>query len=60
VIRRSIWRRSERFALGIAFGFAAWIIERRVLTAIRRRGEAAPSPPTPLAESVSEVERPVA
>jgi hypothetical protein len=59
VIARSIWRRGERFVLGIAFGFAAWIIERRVLTAIRRRGEAAPSPPTPLAESVSEVERPV-
>jgi hypothetical protein len=55
-----MWRRGERFALGIAFGFAAWIIERRVLTAIRRRGEVAPSPPTPLAESLSEVERPVA
>jgi hypothetical protein len=57
---RSIWRRGERFVLGIAFGMMAWIIERRVLTAIRRRGEVAPSPPTPLAESVSEVERPVA
>jgi hypothetical protein len=58
-MRRSIWRRGERFVLGIAFGIGAWIIERRVLTAIRRRGEAAPSPSTPLAESVSEVERPV-
>jgi len=58
-MRRSIWRRGERFALGIAFGVMAWIIERRVLTAIRRRGEAAPSPSTPLVESVSEVERPV-
>jgi hypothetical protein len=56
---RSIWRRGERFALGIAFGVAVWIIERRVLTAIRRRGEVAPSLSTPLAESVSEVERPV-
>jgi hypothetical protein len=57
---RSMWRRGERFALGIAFGMVAWIIERRVLTAIRRRGEVAPSPPMGLAESVSEVERPVA
>ena len=57
---RSMWRRGERFVLGIAFGLTAWIIERRVLTAIRRRGEAPPSLPTPLAESVSEVERPVA
>ena len=59
MMARSIWRRGERFALGIAFGMVAWIIERRVLTAIRRRGEVAPSPLTPLAESVSEVERPV-
>ena len=59
-MRRSIWRRGERFVLGIAFGMVAWIIERRVLTAIRRRGEVAPLPPTPLVESVSEVERPVA
>ena len=59
-MRRSIWRRGERLALGIVFGVTAWMIERRVLTAIRRRGEVAPSPPTPLAESVSEVERPVA
>jgi hypothetical protein len=56
---RSVWRRGERFVLGIAFGFAAWIIERRVLKAIRRRGEAAPTPPTPLSESVSELEKPV-
>lgn len=55
---RSIRRRGERFVLGIAFGVAAWIIERRVLKAIRRRGGAAPATPTPLSEGVSEVERP--
>jgi hypothetical protein len=55
---RSWWRRGERFVLGIVFGFAAWIIERRVLKAIRRRGEAAPTGPTPLAQTVSELERP--
>jgi hypothetical protein len=55
---RSIWRRGERFVLGIVFGFAAWIIERQVLKAIRRRGEAVPTDPTPLSEGVSELERP--
>jgi hypothetical protein len=58
-MRRSLWRRGERFVLGVTFVFVAWIIERRVLTTIRRRGEVAPSLSTPLAESVSEVERPV-
>jgi hypothetical protein len=58
-MRRSLWRRGERFVLGVTFGVVAWVIERRVLTTIRRRGEVAPSLSTPLAESVSEVERPV-
>lgn len=54
----SAWRRVERFMLGIVFGIAAWIIERRVLKAIKRKGGAAPAKPTPLSESVSEIERP--
>jgi hypothetical protein len=56
---RSVWRRGERLVLGVVFGIAAWIIERRVLKAIRRRGGAAPAVPTPLSEGVSELERPV-
>lgn len=52
------WRRVERFMLGIVFGIAAWIIERRVLKAIKRKGGATPAKPTPLSESVSEIERP--
>ena len=52
------WRRVERFMLGIVFGIAAWFIERRVLKTIKRKGGAAPSKPTPLSESVSEIERP--
>ena len=54
----STWRRIERFSLGIVFGIVAWIIERRVLKAIKRKGGAAPVKPTPLSESVSELERP--
>jgi len=54
----SVLRKVERFSLGVVFGVAAWIIERRVLKAIKRKGGAAPARPTPLAESVSEVERP--
>ena len=55
----SALRRAERFALGVVFGMAAWIIERRVLKAIRRRGQ---SPPRPsLAEhATSELEKPKA
>lgn len=53
----SVWRKVERFSLGIVFGIAAWIIERRVLKTIKRKGGAAPVKPTPLSESVSEVER---
>lgn len=54
----STWRRVERLALGVVFGIAAWIIERRVLKAIKRKGGAAPSKPTSLSENVSELERP--
>jgi hypothetical protein len=54
----SVWRKVERFSLGFVFGIAAWIIERRVLKAIKRKGGAAPAKPTPLSESVSEIERP--
>jgi hypothetical protein len=54
---RSAWRRVERFSLGIVFGIAAWIIERRVLKAIRKRGQTPPR--TTLAEhATSEVEKP--
>lgn len=54
---RSAWRRLERLALGVVFGFAAWIIERRVLNAIRKRGEAPPT--TPISEqTTSELEKP--
>jgi hypothetical protein len=55
---RTAWRKAERFALGLLFAAAAWVIERRVLKAIRRRGGAAPARPTPLSSGVSEVERP--
>jgi hypothetical protein len=51
------WRRVERFSLGVVFGFMAWVIERRVLKAIRRRGGAGPRKET-LSDTVSELERP--
>lgn len=55
---RSPWRRVERFALGVVFAIAAWIIERRVLKAIRRRGEVPPAAVP--SEQVGELERPSA
>ena len=55
---RSTWRRFERFVLGIAFAFAAWIVERRVLKAIRKRGHAPPPKTTLADQSTSELERP--
>jgi hypothetical protein len=58
--RRSLWRRPERFALGLVFGFAAWIIERRVLKAIRRRGEQPPARSSLAEETTSELGKPTA
>jgi hypothetical protein len=55
---RSAWRRVERFALGIVFGFAAWFIERRVLKAIRKKGESPPKPTSMADHTTSEVEKP--
>jgi hypothetical protein len=51
-------RRFERFALGIVFGIVAWIVERRVLKAIRRRGGAEPRATTLADHATSELERP--
>jgi hypothetical protein len=55
---RTAWGRVERFALGVVFGLAAWIIERRVLKAIRRRGHAPPPKTTFGDQATSELERP--
>ena len=57
---RSAFRRLERFALGVAFGVIAWIIERRVLKAIRRKGLAPPARKTLAGESTSELGKPPA
>ena len=54
----SAWHRVERFGLGLMFAFIAWIIERRVLKAIRRRGEAAPSQRTLADQTTSELAKP--
>jgi hypothetical protein len=56
-VARSARHRVERFALGVVFAIAAWIIERRVLKAIRRRGQEPPK--APLSEhATSEIEKP--
>ena len=54
---RSPLRRAERFLLGIAFAVAAWIVERRVLKAIRKRGGAPPRAPL-VEHATSEIEKP--
>lgn len=50
--------RIERVMLGVVFGFAAWFIERRVLKAIRKKGEAPPKPSSMADQTTSEVEKP--
>ena len=55
---RSAWRRVERVSLGIVFGIVAWIIERRVLKAIRKRGLAPPGRAAMTDQTTSELERP--
>jgi len=57
---RSAWRRLERISLGIVFGIVAWIIERRVLKAIRKRGLAPPAKSAIADQTTSELERPTA
>jgi hypothetical protein len=44
--------------LGVVFGIAAWIIERRVLRSIRRRGQEPPGSGMISEQTTSEVERP--
>jgi hypothetical protein len=55
-----VWRRAERVCLGVVFGIAAWIIERRVLKAIRKRGLTPPARSTIGEQSTSEFGRPSA
>jgi hypothetical protein len=50
--------RVERFLLGIVFGFAAWFIERRVLKAIRKKGESPPKSSSMADHTTSELEKP--
>lgn len=57
---RGVWRRAERVCLGVVFGIAAWIIERRVLKAIRKRGLTPPARSTIGEQSTSEFGRPSA
>ncbi len=57
---RSAFRRFERFSLGVVFGVIAWIIERRVLKAIRKKGLVPPAKTTLAEQSVSELRKPPA
>jgi len=57
--KRRIIGRIERVLLGAVFGLAAFIVERRVLRAIKQRGESAASRTSSLTnETVSELQRP--
>ncbi len=55
---RSAFRRFERFSLGVVFGVIAWIIERRVLKAIRKKGLVPPRKRTLADQSTSELRKP--
>jgi len=50
-------RRFERFVLGSVFAVVAWIIERRVLKAIRKRGLTPPAKGSISAQTTSELGR---
>jgi hypothetical protein len=54
----SPFRRFERFSLGLVFGLVAWIIERRVLKAIRKKGLTPPAKDALASQTTSELERP--
>ena len=52
--RRSVMRRLERVLLGFVMAIAAFIIERRVIRAIKKKGGEAPRPvETNLADEIS-------
>ena len=55
--KRSLRRRTERVVLGMVFTFVAFLLERRVLKAIRKRGEAPPKRPSIADGSVGELEQ---
>jgi hypothetical protein len=55
---RSAFRRLERFSLGIVFGVVAWIVERRVLKSIRKKGLTPPAKSAIGDHATSELERP--
>ncbi|HEY7755936.1 MAG TPA: hypothetical protein VID69_06895 [Actinomycetota bacterium] len=54
----SLRGRVERVTLGVVFGIAAWIIERRVLASIRRRGQEPPVSRSIADQTTSELGRP--
>ena len=55
--RRSVVRRVERALLGFVFGIVAFVIERRVLKAIRKKGGEVPKPSLALVDqAVGELE----
>ncbi|HEX9122426.1 MAG TPA: hypothetical protein VF984_03575 [Actinomycetota bacterium] len=55
---RSLFRRVERWAMGLAMGFLAFFVEKAVLRAIRKGTvEPKPSESTPIRAVGSEAER---
>lgn len=57
---RSAFRRFERFSLGVVFGVVAWIVERRVLKSIRKKGLTPPSKSAIGEQTTSELGNPPA
>ena len=45
--KRSVWRRIERWLVGIVMATIAIVLERMVLRSIKKKGESTETPPQP-------------
>jgi len=59
--KRSIWRRLERWAVGVVMAVMAFVLEKAVLRSVRKgetkaRRTEAPPPPTPITSKGGDVD----
>ncbi len=57
--KRSVFRRVERWMVGLAMGVMAFVLERVVMRSVRKRGKRDPAPkPTTLSSKGGDVDLP--
>lgn len=59
--KRSVWRRFERWLVGVVMAVMAFVLERAVLRSVRKGGTTprrteAPQPPTPITSKGGDVD----